>query len=106
MIYTLFDLMEDLLAFMEMNKNHTILKVDYDRLVLYIYRRHHKSISLRTIMDKLWKLSKERYIKIVQRKTCENGVCTSDKAVVYIYYSILKANLFEQTKTIISYVRG
>lgn len=106
MIYTLFDLIEDLLAFMEMNKNHTIMKVDYDRLVLYIYRRHHRQIALRTIMEKLWKLGKESYIKIVRKRGCENGICTSDKAVVYLYYSILKANLFETTRSIISYVRA
>lgn len=97
-IYTSLDLLADLYDIVSKSNQYMIV-YNYDELVLKIYYKRHRQVALRTIMNKLELLAKENYIQIKQVKQCKWGVCTSEKARIYIRKSIIM-NALQVSKTI------
>jgi len=64
-LYLLEDLASDLLQYYHIYKTR---KVSIDDLVLWIYRRHKKKISLATILRKLRSAKRKHLINIVYRR--------------------------------------
>jgi len=95
-IYLLEDLANDLITYYEKYRRRT---VDYDELVIWIYHRHKKRISLNTIITKLSRARRRGLITITYRKRDFNGYWLRDKARVIINVLSCKA-LILTTKTI------
>jgi len=95
-IYLLEDLANDLITYYEKYRRRTI---DYDDLVIWIYHRHKKRISLNTIITKLSRARRKGLITITYRRRDFNGYWLRDKARVIINVLSCKA-LILTTKTI------
>jgi len=95
-IYLLEDLANDLITYYEKYRRRT---VDYDELVIWIYHRHRKRISLNTIITKLSRARRRGLITITYRKRDFNGYWLRDKARVIINVLSCKA-LILTTRTI------
>ena len=95
-IYLLEDLANDLITYYEKYRRRT---VDYDELVIWIYHRHRKRISLNTIITKLSRARRRGLITITYRRRDFNGYWLRDKARVIINVLSCKA-LILTTRTI------
>ena len=80
-LYLLEDLVNDLLVYYEKYRKRT---VDYDELVIWIYHRHRKRVSLNTIISKLSRAHKKRLIIITYFKRDFDGYKLRGKARVII----------------------
>ncbi len=102
-IYTVNDLIEDILEATKYDGKY--VKIDYDSLLIKIYRRNGGRVSISTIMKKLRVLRRLKYIRMIQHKECKNGLCTSDKAMVLIYKPILERIILPRTWSLDQYIR-
>ncbi len=110
-IYTTLDCLSDIASVLRLDK--PVIVYDLDDLVIKIYYHRKKTFSTGTIKNKLSKLAKQGYIKIVKKSYCEYGICYSDKAKVIIYRSkVMEAIGFTRTielkprTTLFEYLRG
>jgi len=85
--YELFDLLQDLY---EYSRIYGSRKIDYDRLVLWIYRKHKGTIALNTIIRALTRAHKNNFIEIITPYRTYKGYRYRQKAIVFIYESEIR----------------